>query len=126
VAARYAEDYIAVFTINYAAMKYKPERDQLNQFDGDNARLDVGREDLAVYSQGADQQASDTYKSANGFAYATDLHVANFVECVRTRKKTTAPIALGFQSTLAVQMANLSLQHGCQIRWNPVSGKVEF
>ena len=66
------------------------------------------------------------YKSAKGFAYATDLHVANFLECMRTRKKTTAPIALGFQSTLVVQMANLSLQHGCQIRWNPVSGKVEF
>lgn len=126
VAARYPEDYIAVFTINYAAMKYKPQRDQLNQFDGDNARLDVGREDLGVFPQAGDGKASIAYNSAKGFSYATDLHVANFIDCVRSRKKTTAPIALGFESTLVVQMANLSLKHGRDIRWNGASRKVEF
>ncbi len=125
VAARYPEDYIAVFTINYAAMKYKPQRDQLNQFDGDTARLDVGREDLSVYPQGSDEKPSATYKSAKGFGYATDLHVANFLSCVASRKKPTAPIALGFQSTLVVQMANLSLKHGGQVKWNASAGKVE-
>ncbi|MBV9081138.1 MAG: Gfo/Idh/MocA family oxidoreductase, partial [Acidobacteriaceae bacterium] len=75
VAARYAEDYIAVFTINYAAMKYKPQNDQLNQFDGDNARLDIGRESMSVYPQGSDDQPSITRKSERGFSYATGLHV---------------------------------------------------
>jgi len=126
VAARYSEDYIAVFTINYAAMKYKPRQDQMNQFDGDNGRLDVGREDLSVYEQAAEDKPAVTYKSERGFAYATDLHVANFVECVKTRKKPSAPIALGFQSTLVVQMANLSLKHGREVRWNGAAGKVEL
>lgn len=125
VAARYPEDYMAVFTINYAAMKYKPQHDQLNQFDGDHARLDIGREDLALYSQGSEQQPSVTYKSSKGFGYATDLHVANFLDCIQTRKKTTAPIALGFQSTLVVQMANLSLKQGREIRWNAVARSLE-
>jgi predicted dehydrogenase len=125
VAAHYPEDYIAVFTINYAAMKYRPQRDQLNQFDGDNARLDVGREDLRLYPQGSDDDPSTTYKSARGFSYATDLHVANFVECIRSRKTPTAPIALGFQATLVVQMANLSLKNGRQVRWNATSQRVE-
>ncbi|HSU31126.1 MAG TPA: Gfo/Idh/MocA family oxidoreductase [Bryobacteraceae bacterium] len=125
VAARYPEDYIAVFTINYAAMKYRPQHDQLNQFDGDNARLDVGREDLSVYAQGAEDTPTHNYRSPRGFSYATDLHVANFLECVRSRKRPTAPIALGFQSALVVQMANLSLKHGRQIRWNAASQKVE-
>lgn len=125
VAAHYPEDYIAVFTINYAAMKYKPQHDQLNQFDGDKARLDVGRENLGLYPQGPEENPTDTYQSARGFGYATDLHVANFVDCIRSRKKTTAPIALGFQSTLVVQMANLSLKHGRQIRWDAASQKVE-
>ena len=125
VAARYAEDYIAVFTINYAAMKYKPQNDQLNQFDGDNARLDIGRESLSVYPQGSDDKPSITRKSERGFSYATDLHVVNFVECIRSRKQTTAPIALGFQSSLVVQMANLSLKHGREVRWNAASQKVE-
>lgn len=125
VSARYAEDYIAVFTINYAAMKYKPQHDQLNQFDGEIARLDVGRENLSVYQQGSDDKPSTAFASAQGFSYATDLHVANFIECVRSRKKPTAPIALAFQSTLVVQMANLSLRLGRQIYWNAASQKVE-
>jgi len=126
VAGRYPEDYLAVFSINYAAMKYKPERDQLNQFDGDNGRLDVGREDLALYPQGSDGQASITYKSPQGFGHATDLHVQNFLQCMRSRQKTTAPIALGFQATLVLQMANLSLKHGREIRWNSSARKVEL
>ena len=125
VAARYPEDYLAVFTINYAGMKYKPQHDQLNQFDGDEARLDVGREDLSLYLQGSDEKPSQTYKSERGFGYATDLHVANFVDSIRSRKKTTAPMALGFQATLVVQMANLSLKHGREIRWDSAAQKIE-
>jgi len=125
VTAQYAEDYVAVFTINYAAMKYPMVHDQLNQFDGDNARLDIGREDLCVYPRGPEEKAADVYKSAKGFSYATDLHVANFLECVRRSGKTTAPLALGFQATLVVQMANLSLKQGRTIRWNPSSQRVE-
>ena len=40
--AEYPQDFMAVFTINYAAMKYKPHNDQLTQLDGDEARLDIG------------------------------------------------------------------------------------
>ncbi len=125
VCARYAEDYVAVFTINYAAMKYPAKRDQLNQFDGDRGRMDVGRESLAVYAQGTDEKPMMSYDSVKGFGYATDLHVANFVDCIRSRKKTTAPIALGFQATRVLQMANLSLKHGREIRWNNALQKVE-
>ena len=59
------------------------------------------------------------------FRSATDLHVQNFLDCVRTRKKPTAPIALGFQAALVVQMANLSLKSGRRIRWNASLSKVE-
>ena len=39
--AEYAEDFLGIFTINYAAMKYQLKNDQLNQLDGDKA---YGRE----------------------------------------------------------------------------------
>lgn len=126
VAAHYAEDYVAVFTINYAAMKYKPRHDQLNQFDGDAARLDVGREDLSIYTQGSEDKPATVYQSARGFSHATDLHVQNFLDCIRSRKKPSAPIALGFQSSLVVQMANLSLKYGRQVHWNAISQRVEI
>ena len=44
--AEYPEDFIGVFTVNYAAMQYKLRNDQMNQLDGDQARMDIGREEL--------------------------------------------------------------------------------
>jgi predicted dehydrogenase len=123
--AEYPEDFLGVFTINYAAMKYKTRNDQLNQLDGDKARLDVAREEFNVYKQGEEDVSAQSGKSELGFNHATDLHVANFLECVRTRRRPTAPIALGFEAALVVQMANLSLKHGKRIRWNAEKKEVE-
>ena len=126
VTAEYPEDFIAVFSINYAAMRYKSRNDQLNQLDGDKARMDIGREECRVYMEGTEDTAAIAKTSARGFGYATDLHVASFLECVRTRQAPTAPMSLGFQAALVVQMANLSLKHGKRARWNPVSRRVEL
>jgi predicted dehydrogenase len=125
VIAEYPEDFIAVFTINYAAMRYRSRNDQMNHLDGAAARMDIGREDLRVFKEGAEDAPVIEKRSARGFGYATDLHVANFLECIRTRKPPTAPIWLGFQAALVVQMANLSLAQGRRLRWNATSRKVE-
>jgi predicted dehydrogenase len=124
VIAEYPEDFLAVFTINYAAMHYKPRNDQLNQLDGDQARLDIGREDFQVYRQGNDEPVVSQY-SELGFGHATDLHVANFLECVNTRRTPTAPVRLGFQAALVIQMANMALKQGRRLRWNAQTNKVE-
>lgn len=125
VIAEYPEDFLAVFTINYAAMHYKPQNDQLNQLDGDQARLDIGREDFKVYRQGREEQAELAQHSQLGFGHATELHVANFLECVKTRETPTAPIRLGFQAVLVIQMANMSRKLGRRLRWNAQANKVE-
>jgi hypothetical protein len=123
--AEYAEDFIGVFSVNYAAMPYQTRNDQLNQLDGDQARLDIGREDLKVFLKGAEDEPAITKKSARGFGYATDLHVENFLECVRTRQTPTAPMKLAFQAALVVQMANLSLKQGRRLKWNRALNRVE-
>jgi predicted dehydrogenase len=123
--AEYPQDFMAVFTINYAAMKYKPHNDQLTQLDGDEARLDIGRENWNLYLRGAEEKIAASMESELGFAHATDLHVANFLECVRTRHRPTAPVALGFQAALVVQMANMSLKQGRRLRWNASERRVE-
>ena len=124
--AEYPEDFVASFSVNYAAMKYKLRNDQLNQLDGDKARMDIGREECSVYMQGAEDAPAIAKKSERGFGYATDLHVQNFIDCVRTRKTPTAPMRLGFQAALVVQLANLSLRHGKRVRWNNSTRKVEL
>jgi predicted dehydrogenase len=124
VIAEYPEDFLAVFTINYAAMHYQPRHDQLNQVDGDQARLDVGREDFKLFRQGHEEQPEVEQHSELGFAHATDLHVANFLECVKTRQTPTAPVRVGFQAVLVIQMANLALKQGRRLRWNSHENRV--
>lgn len=126
VTAQYPEDFIGVFSINYAAMKYKSRNDQMNHLDGDQARMDIGREDCRVFLQGAEETPAVEKRSEKGFGWATDLHVQNFLDCVRTRRKPTAPMVLGFQAALVVQLANISLQTGRRAKWNQAASKVEF
>jgi len=123
--AEYPQDFIAVFSVNYAAMQYLSRNDQLNQLDGDQARMDIGREDFRVFLKGAEDRPAIEKKSEKGFNYATDLHVQNFLECVRTRQTPTAPMRLAFQAALVVQMANLSLKQGRRLKWNAALNRVE-
>ncbi len=123
--AEYPEDFLGVFTINYAAMQYKMANDQLNQLDGDRARMDIGRENFKVYLKGAEDAPAMEMKSPKGFGWATDLHVQNFLECVRTRKPPAAPMRIAFQAALVVQMANMSIKQGRRLKWNAALQRVE-
>ena len=124
VTAEYPEDFLGVFTINYAAMRYASKNDQMNHLDGDKARMDIGRETCRVYAAGKEDEVLLERKSARGFGFATELHVRNFLECIRTRQRPAAPIALGFQAALVVQLANLSMKHGKRMRWDAAAQRV--
>lgn len=123
VAAEYPEDFLGVFTINYAGMHYPSRLDQLNQFDGDEARMDAGREFLSVFRQA--QAETPAITETGSFERATAAHIQNFLECVRTRQQPNATIERGFQAALVIQMANLSLETGRRIKWNAQTLKVE-
>jgi ribosomal protein L14 len=99
--------------------------DQLNQFDGNKARLDIGREHLAVYNLGAEDQAV-IRETSGGMNKASEDHVRNFLECVRTRATPNATVESGFQAVLVLQMANLSLKEGKRVRWDRSQMKVEI
>jgi hypothetical protein len=95
--------------------KHQSRNDQLNQADGDKARLNIGRETFRVYPAGDEDKPILKHKSARGFGWATDLHGQNFLACVRTRQRPTAPMALGAQAALVVQLTNQSLCEGRRI-----------
>ena len=116
VAAEYAEDWLAVFTLNYAAMRYPGVDDQLNQYDGDRARLDIGRERFGVVYKG--DNAPMLTAASSGFDKATEAHMDNFLECVRTRNAPNATVERGFQAVLVTQMANISLREHRRVRWD--------
>jgi predicted dehydrogenase len=126
VVAEYHErDFLAVFTINYAAMKYYYRNDQLNQYDGDQARMDLGREELSVFQQGKEDEPVLKEVAPHKFSHASEVHVANFLDSVRTRKAPTAPVELGFQAALVIMLANESLKQGRRIRWNAERMRME-
>jgi len=48
----------------------------------------------------------------------TALHVANWVECVKSGDEPNAPVELGHRATLAAHLANLSYRTGKKIFWD--------
>lgn len=124
VVAEYSEDFMAVFTINYSAMRYPMPEDQLNCYDGDNARMDLGRDFLRVYESGSTNIPA-IHKTGMNTGDATTEHIRNFLECVRTRNSPRATVEIGFQAALVLLLANLSAKEGKRLRWNSLQRKVE-
>lgn len=48
----------------------------------------------------------------------TDLHVKNFIECVRSRAKPVADVEIGHRSTIVPHLGNIAYRTGRKIRWD--------
>ena len=48
----------------------------------------------------------------------TDVHFANFFDCMRTRKEPNCPFQLGFNAAIACQMANRSYRERRRVIWD--------
>jgi predicted dehydrogenase len=48
----------------------------------------------------------------------TQLHMQNFLDCVRSRKQPNCPFEIGFRSAIACQMAVASYRQGRTVRWD--------
>jgi hypothetical protein len=49
---------------------------------------------------------------------ATATHVAQFIECVRTRRNPVADIDTGHRSSIVPHLGNIALRTGRKIRWD--------
>jgi len=119
----YPENYLAVFTVGYKAMRYNQFNDQMKQFHGSQARFDVGREGYALYPQSNDveMKPSMEVKRPGSFGPATRAHIRNFLECVRSRKDPTATVEMGQWTNVVLCMAMEALRRGRRIRYDPKS-----
>jgi hypothetical protein len=48
----------------------------------------------------------------------TDLHMRNFLDCVRSRKEPNCPFEIGFRSAIACQMAVAAYRQGREVHWD--------
>ena len=56
----------------------------------------------------------------------TSAHLANWLDCIRSRRTPSAPVPVGVAAARAAHIANQSvLAGGARVRWNASAGKVE-
>jgi predicted dehydrogenase len=123
----YPEDYLAVFTVGYRAMRYNMFNDQMKQFHGSKARLDMGREWYALYpeSSAIDMKPAAEKRMPGSFEPATRAHIRNFLECIRSRKEPNAPVEAGNSTNVVLCMAMQALRSGRRLKWNSAARRVE-
>jgi len=123
----YPEDFQAVFSVGYRAMRYAPANDQIKQFHGTRARLDMLRESYALYPESRDEvlKPAAERKQFGSFERASRAHIANFLDCVRTRREPNAPVEAGQSTNVVLCMAMEALRTGRRLRWNAALRRVE-
>jgi predicted dehydrogenase len=127
-AVEFPENYLAIFTVGYKAMKYNPFGDQCVQYHGNKGRLDVGRESYVLYPE--DRKALDLKPSKSRrepgvfLKSATVYHVRNFLECLQTRKDPNATVEMGSYTSVIIAMAIESLRTRRRVRWDAAAKKM--
>ncbi len=53
-----------------------------------------------------------------------DLHVRNFLDCIKTRQRTVADVEDGHYTAVSCHLANLSLRLGRSLKWDPVKEEI--
>jgi predicted dehydrogenase len=117
----FPEDYLATFAIGYQAMRYNFFNDQLKQFHGTAARFDVAREWCKLYPQSREIELKAVAERRDPGSFngrATRQHVANFLECVKSRKEPNAPVEAGQATNIVLGMAVESMRTGRRLIWN--------
>jgi predicted dehydrogenase len=61
---------------------------------------------------------ADFYQDPDG----ESLHLADWVECIRTRRRPSCPVEEGVLSSNGCHLANLALRRGQVVRWAEVQG----
>ena len=128
VALEYGENYLATFTIGYKAMRYHTHNDQIAQYHGSKARMDVGREAYSIWpEQPTVQMKPETSRDEPGaFNAATRAHIRNFLDCIGTRQEPNAPVEAGLSTAVALTMMLESLRRGRRVRWNGGTRNIEW
>jgi predicted dehydrogenase len=86
------------------------------EFRGTEATLKIDRAGFAIFREGL-KSAQNPVLTEESFIDGTTTHVANFFECLKTRKQPNAPVETGIAAARAGHIANLAYRHTGQITW---------
>ena len=109
----------ATFYGEKATLKASVMRYDLLPADGSQAmQREVGYE-LDRFPEDRDEPGLEQH-----VAPALRAHLANFLDCTRTRQRPRADIEDGYTSTSACILANLSMKLGRTLEWDAAAGRV--
>jgi hypothetical protein len=57
-------------------------------------------------------------------AQQLDLHVRNFLDCIKTRQRPIADVEDGHHTAIACHLANISLRLDRKVHWDPVKDTI--
>jgi len=86
------------------------------QFFGTDATLEINRNGFQMYHD-ADRGTRKPFYEEKGTTRLVE-HERNFIDCVRSRKRTTADAEVGHYGALPGHLANISYRVGRKIRWD--------
>jgi hypothetical protein len=115
-------DYPKKFTVTYHGNMANRIDDGGIEFRGSKATLKIDREHLAVYAeasrnrQGA--QSPEPELTMRSLGDGTVAHMANFLDCMRTRKTPNANIRVAHEAARASHLGNLSFKMGRPVKWD--------
>jgi predicted dehydrogenase len=61
----------------------------------------------------------------SGYYEATDRHIQNFFDCMRSRKQPNCPFEIGYRSAIACQMAITSYHRKRTVTWNATTEDID-
>jgi predicted dehydrogenase len=98
------------------------------EFRGDRGTLKIDRERLAVYSEQARYAAGTLSPEpeilVRSSGDGTVTHLANWLDCIRSRKQPNAHIRVGHHAARAGHIANAALRAGKRVRFDTRAEKV--
>lgn len=86
------------------------------EFRGTEATLKLTRSGLSLYREGVKSDQNPVL-SEHSFRDGTISHMANFFECIKSRREPNAPVEAGVASARAGHIGNLAYHSNGQIVW---------
>lgn len=123
-----AYEYPGNFMVTFTGSINSSVDDGGIMFCGSDATLKIDRSHLAVYPEGVGPVAGSLDPEPELFMRSehdgTLDNVANFIDCIRTRKSPNANIHVGFQAARASWIGNIAFKRGLKVAFDPSTGRI--